>query len=65
MMPVTGFNLFPAAGVPIVEVEPGTVIEHNGKTLTVTDTEAVSKDGTIYVTPRHLVAIKARCDAHR
>lgn len=48
------------SGLDIIEVTPGTEIEHNGEKLTVTDTQAVTKGQTIYVTPKQYEAIKAR-----
>lgn len=47
-------------GVDIVEVTPGTKIEHDGEKLTVTDTQAVTKGRAIYVTPKTYAALKAR-----
>jgi len=43
----------------IHEVEPGTVIEHDGEERTVTDTEAVIKGDSVYVTPKQYAALKA------
>ncbi|KZY38116.1 hypothetical protein A3731_40860 [Roseovarius sp. HI0049] len=44
-------------GVPIIEVEPGTVIELDGAELTVTDEQYVCKNGTFYVTPNTFAAL--------
>ena len=41
-------------------VEAGTEIEHNGEKLTVTDSEAVQKNGTIYITEKTYAAMKQR-----
>ena len=41
-------------------VEPGTEIEHKGEKLTVTDSEAVQKNGTIYITEKTYAAMKQR-----
>lgn len=44
-------------GVEIRQVEPGTVIEHHGCKLTVSDKCAVRVGGVIYATPAHFRAI--------
>lgn len=47
-------------GITIHTVDPGTVIEHNGEKLTVTDNEAVRKGSHMYVTPKTYDAMKAQ-----
>ena len=37
-------------GIDIVQVEAGTEIEHEGETMTVTDTQAVQRNGQMFVT---------------
>lgn len=49
----------PLGSVQVIEVAPGTEIEHDGQKLTVTDTQAVRKGDRFYVTPKQLAAIKA------
>lgn len=46
--------------VQLIEVEPGAVIEQDGKKLTVDDDNCVCKGGAIYLTAKTLAAIKAR-----
>lgn len=46
-------------GIDIIEVEPGTEIEHEGEKLTVTETNAVRKGAHIYMTPTKVAALKA------
>lgn len=43
-------------------VEPGTEIEHEGETLTVTRNQVVQKNGTIYLTQSHYDALKAHAE---
>jgi hypothetical protein len=45
-------------GVEIVQVEPGTRVEHEGSVLTVNDETAVVRGHRIYVTPRCNEAMK-------
>lgn len=47
----------------IIQVEPGTEIEVAGEKLTVTDEEAVSYQGTVWVTPRVFAALKQTGEA--
>lgn len=47
-------------GMDIFEVEPGTVIEHEGEKRTVTETEAVVKGRRVYMTPAQFAALKAK-----
>ncbi|NDV53854.1 hypothetical protein [Salipiger sp. PrR003] len=47
-------------GIEIIAVEPGTEIEHEGKKLTVTETNAVQIGKRMYMTEAHVVALKAQ-----
>ena len=47
-------------GMDIIEVEPGTEIEHNDKKMTVTDTNAVTLGRKIYVTPSVYIRLRER-----
>lgn len=49
-------------GVDIIEVEPGTVIEHEGRKLSVTDTNAVYKGRRLYMMPDQVAALKSHPD---
>lgn len=46
-------------GINIHQVEPGTVIEHEGEKLEVTDGQAVRRGHSVYMTPRTYAALKA------
>ena len=50
-------NWFSGMGLRVVE--SGTEIDHRGKRLTVTESEAVVKGRTIYMTENHMAALKA------
>lgn len=45
-------------GISIIEVEPGTVIEHDGERFEVTDDTAVFKGSKVYLTPKQYTALK-------
>ena len=45
-------------GVTIIEVEPGTVIEHESAKLTVTDEQYVCKDRCFYLTPKMIAELR-------
>lgn len=49
-------------GMSIHVVEPGTEIEHNGETRTVSEAEAVFRGSNIYMTQRHYDALKSHPD---
>ncbi|WP_339820063.1 hypothetical protein [Sulfitobacter dubius] len=49
-------------GVDIMQVEPGTVIEHNGEKIEVTATNAVRKGRRWYMTPDQVAALKSHPD---
>lgn len=46
-------------GIHIIAVEPGTEIEHEGEKFTVTETQAVHKGDCLYMTAKHVAALKA------
>lgn len=50
-------------GTKVVQVEVGTVIEHQGENYTVTDGNFVVKGNTIYVTEKTFEKIKAEVPA--
>ena len=47
-------------GIDIIEVEPGTEIEHEGEKMTVTDRNAVTLGRKIYVTPSVYIRLRER-----
>jgi hypothetical protein len=47
-------------GMAIIEVQPGTEIEHKGEKMTVTDTNAVTLGRKIYVTPSVYIRLRER-----
>lgn len=49
--------------VQLIEVEPGTVIELDGKKLTVDDDNCVGKGAAIYLTAKTMAKINARIPA--
>lgn len=48
------------AGMQIIQVEPGTEVEHNGEKATVTDSKLVFRGGNVYVTPHVYELLKAK-----
>ena len=48
------------AGMDIIEVKPGTEIEHNGEKMTVTDSNAVTLGRKVYVTPLIYIRLRER-----
>lgn len=48
------------SGCQLVEVAPGTEVEHEGECLTVTDQAAVACGPLIYVTPNVMAKIRLR-----
>ncbi|AUC52322.1 hypothetical protein CDO87_03565 [Sagittula sp. P11] len=49
------------AGLQIKQVPAGTVIEHDGQKLEVTETQAVQKAGALYMTAAQIGAMGAFC----
>ena len=50
-------------GIDIIEVEPGTEIEHEGEKMTVTDENAVTLGRKIYVTSRICTLLRLHSQA--
>ena len=46
------------SGLDIIEVEPGTEIEHEGEKMTVTDKNSVTLGRKIYVTPLTYIRLR-------